>query len=161
MKKTFLKIDQEFRAHWKHYVFQSFCAAIAIFLVLLVLGVEQAVIVAAIGASAFVVFAMPKSIIAKTRNVLGGYIVGIGSGAVFSLIPHNGHIASVAICALAVGCSIFIMVVTDTEHPPASGVTLGIASLGFSLKVAITILISAIILVLVHRFFRRHLKDLI
>ena len=60
----------------------------------------------------------------------------------------------------AVGLSIFIMVVTDTEHPPASGTALGVAIQGFNFKVIIAVLASAVILSLVHTLFKRHLKDL-
>ncbi|MBN3041240.1 MAG: HPP family protein [Candidatus Omnitrophica bacterium] len=128
---------------------------------MLFLSLHQAVIVASLGATAFVVFATPSSVVAKARNVLGGYVVGILTGAVFTLIPHDGFFMTAIIYSLAVGLSIFIMVLTDTEHPPASGVTLGVVIQGFSLKVSLATLASIVILVLIHRVFRRYLKDLV
>lgn len=55
----------------------------------------------------------------------------------------------------------FIMVVIDTEHPPAAGTALGIAISGFSFNVIATLVLSALVLSLIHHFFRRNLKDLV
>jgi CBS-domain-containing membrane protein len=52
------------------------------------------------------------------------------------------------------------MVVTDTEHPPAAGTALGVAMTGISLDVFIAVISSIILLSLIHRFFRSHMKDL-
>ena len=62
--------------------------------------------------------------------------------------------------SLAVGATIFTMVVTDTEHPPAAGTALGIAMTGISLDVFIAVSISIILLSLIHRFLKSHMKDL-
>jgi len=88
MKKSTTKMVNELGWFWRNYVFQRLFATFAIFIVLLYLGLQEAVIIASIGASAFIVFAMPKNIIAKTRNVVGGHIVGLVSGALCALIPH-------------------------------------------------------------------------
>ncbi len=152
---------EKFIPHWKKYVFQSFLAAFSVFIVTLILNSRQAVIVAAIGATAFVVFAIPKSITAKSRNIIGGYIVGLLCGGLFGLIPHNCAFLSAIIYSLAVGFSIFIMVITDTEHPPASAIALGVAIQGFSWEVTIVALGSAVILSIIHRFFKHRLEDLV
>jgi CBS-domain-containing membrane protein len=154
------KMFRELRLYWKNYVFQSFFAMVSIFIVLMVLNIQQAVIVASIGASVFIVFAMPKSITAEPRNLIGGYMVGFLTGFIVTLIPHNQFLFSMILYSIAVGLSIFIMVVIDMEHPPASGVALGVAISGFSFKVFIAVLTSAIILSLIHRLFRPYLKDL-
>jgi hypothetical protein len=52
------------------------------------------------------------------------------------------------------------MVVTDTEHPPAAGTALGVAMTGISLDVFIAVSMSIILLSLIHRFFKPHMKDL-
>lgn len=152
---------EEFRLFWKNYIFQSFLATLTIFIVLLFLSIEHAVIIASIGATAFIVFAMPKSITAKPRNVIGGHLVGLLSGCLCALIPHPSFLYSILLYSLAVGLSIFVMVVTDTEHPPASGTALGFAITGFDLNTAIALMISVIILSLAHYLLRPYLKDLI
>jgi len=59
-----------------------------------------------------------------------------------------------------VGLSIFTMVVTDTEHPPAAGTALGVAITGMSPNVLVAVLLSIVLLSLMHRFFKPYLRDL-
>jgi len=151
---------EEFRSSWKNYVFQSFLATLVMFIVLLLLNIEHAVIIASIGATAFIVFTMPKNITAQPRNVIGGHLVGLLCGSLCALTPQSSPLASIIAYSLAVGLSIFIMVVTDTEHPPASGTALGVAVAGLSLNVALAVITSAIILSLVGHLLKPFLKDL-
>ena len=160
MKRSLVRKVQELRSHWKNYIFQSLFATLVIFAVLLVLGSRQAVIIASIGSTAFIVFAMPNSVAAKPVNIIGGQLVGFACGYLCAQIPHESLLAPAIVYSLAVGLSIFIMVVTDTEHPPASGTALGVAISGFSPKVLIALIASVIALSLVHHFFKRYLKDL-
>jgi len=161
MKRTITKMSEELRLFWKNYVSQSFLATLTIFIVLLFLSIERAVIIASIGATAFIVFAMPKSITAKPRNVIGGHLVGFFSGCLCALIPHPSFLYSILVYSFAVGLSIFVMVVTDTEHPPASGTALGFVITGFDLKAAIALITSVVILSLAHHFFKPYLRDLV
>jgi CBS-domain-containing membrane protein len=161
MKRTFHGMLEEFRLYWKHYVFQSLFAALTISVVLLFLNLQNAIIIASIGSTAFIIFAMPNSVTAKPRNVIGGQLVGFFSGALCSLIPHSLFWQEITVYTLAVGLSIFIMVIIDTEHAPASGTALGVAITGFSLSALIGLLSSVIVLSLVHHFFKPCLRDLI
>ncbi len=160
MKRTPRDKLEEFSQHWRNYVFQSLLATVAIFVVLLVLSLQQAVVVASIGATAFIVFAMPKNVTAQPRNVIGGHLVGMMSGALFASLSHPLALKSMVMFPLAVGLSVFVMVVTDTEHPPASGTALGVAMTGLSIGVAGAIVTSAVVLSLIHHFLRPHLRDL-
>lgn len=160
MKKSLIKMDREFRLYWKHYVLQSILATLSVFIVLYFLSRQEAVIIASIGATAFIVFAMPDNITAQSRNVIGGHIVGLFCGFLFSLIPHSALLFSILIYSLAVGTSLFIMVVTDTEHPPAAGTALGVVMTGISLQVLIVVVMSIVILSAIHRLFKPYLKDL-
>jgi len=160
MKKSFRKIDREFRQHWKNYVLQSILATLSIFIVLYFLSLQHAVIIASIGATAFIIFAMPDSITAQPRNVIGGQLVGLLFGFLFSLFPHSVLIYAIIVYSLAVGASIFTMVVIDTEHPPAAGTALGVAITGISLDVFIAISLSVILLSLIHVFFKPYIRDL-
>lgn len=155
------KLDKKFRLSWKNYIFQSLLAGLSVFIVFLFLNSKQAVVIAALGATAFVVFAMPTSITAQPRNIIGGYLVGFISGSLCSLIPHTTFLSSSIVYSLAVGLSIFVMVITDTEHPPASGVALGIAISGFSLEVIVTVFICVVVFSLIHYFSKQYLKDLV
>ncbi|MGA2527006.1 MAG: HPP family protein [Smithellaceae bacterium] len=160
MIKSFKKMVDEWRQFWRYYVLQSILATLSVFIVLYFLSLQNAVIIASIGATAFIVFAMPDNITAQARNVIGGQLVGLLYGFLFSLIPQPALIYSIIVYSLAVGATIFTMVVTDTEHPPAAGTALGVAMTGVSLDVFIAVIISIILLSLIHRFFKSHMKDL-
>jgi CBS-domain-containing membrane protein len=160
MKRSLIKMAEEFHLYWKHYVLQSILATCSVFIVLYFLSLQEAVIVASIGATAFIVFTMPNNITAQSRNVIGGHLIGLFYGFLFSFIPHSALIFSILIYSLAVGASIFTMVVTDTEHPPAAGTALGVVITGIRLDVLITVVLSIIILSLIHRFFKPYLRDL-
>ena len=160
MKRSKTKTVNEFKLYWKNYVFQTLFATLATFAVLLFLGLQDAVIIASIGSTAFIIFALPKNITAKSRNVIGGYLVGLASGFLCTLIPQPLFIHSIIMYSIAVGLSIFIMVITNTEHPPAAGIALGVAIRGLSLNVAIAVLTSAIVLSIVRHFFKKQLRDL-
>ena len=71
MKRSVQKMIEEFRLYWKHYVLQSLFATVAVFVVLYFLSLQNAVIIASLGASTFIVFAMPDNVTAKPRNVVG------------------------------------------------------------------------------------------
>lgn len=154
-------LRRRLRPNWQSYLFQCLCATVAVFFAVLLLGLRQMVIVSSIGATAFIIFAMPSRTVARTRNILGGHLIGFACGWCFSLLPGNGAIVTALIYALAVGGSIFLMVVTETEHPPAAGTALGTALYGMSWADMTHFLFSVLALALVHRLFRSKIKDLV
>lgn len=139
----------KFRLLWKNYLFQSFLAALAIFLVLLFLTIEHAVIIPAIGATAFIVFAMPNSITANSRNIIGGHLAGLFTSSLCALMPQPSFWYSITAYS-------FAMVIVDTEHPPPAATALGLVIIGFSLNAAIAVLLS-----LAHHFLKPFLRDLV
>lgn len=161
MNKTIQKIKKEFKLYWKHYVIQSMLATLSMTLVLLFLTFENAVVIASIGATAFIIFAMPDDITAQSRNVIGGHLVGLVIGSLCSLIPQFHFIYAILVYSLAVGVSIFIMVVIDVEHPPASGTALGVTMTGFSFQVSIAVVTAIIILSFIHHRFRPKIRNLV
>jgi CBS-domain-containing membrane protein len=161
IERRWAKIRADFPGLWKNYLYQSFLAMIVVFIVLWLLTLENVVVIASIGATAFIVFTMPKNITARPRRVIGGHILGLLSGSLCSLIPHPSNLAPILVLSLAVGISICLMVALNFEHPPASGTALGIAMTGFSTKVFIAVLTSSLILALAHHFSKRFLRDLV
>jgi len=150
-------IVEKFKKLWKYYLCQSFLAAIALFIIVLVLGQDKMVVISAMGATAFIVFAMPTAASAKTRNVIGGHLVGLASGTIFyfATLPYFLEYP------LAVGIAIFVMVALDVEHPPAAGTALAVVINEVSPDVFVTIMASAVILSQCRYYLRHHLKDLI
>jgi CBS-domain-containing membrane protein len=154
------RIRRSFVRLWLNYTYQSLLATAVIFIILLLLNLEHAVVIASIGATAFIVFTMPRNITAAPRRVIGGHIIGFICGSAFAFIPHSTVLVASLVYALAVGTTIFLMVALDVEHPPAGGTALGVAITGFSINVMVAVLTSSIVLSLAHRFCKKHLKDL-
>ena len=63
--------------------------------------------------------------------------------------------------AISVGVGIFVMVVTNTEHPPAAGTSLGLVFYGFDWTSIIFILLSALLLSLVRVALRPKMINLL
>ena len=150
-------IKAKFKSLWKYYIFQSLLAGIALLIIVLVLGKEKMLTVSAIGATAFIVFAMPKLVSAQTKHVIGGHLVGLAAGAIFyfTALPYYVEYP------LVVGLAIFIMVAIDVEHPPAVGTALAVVINEVTLNAFIGIMASSIILSQCRYALRRYLKDLV
>jgi len=150
-------IISKFKTLWKYYLLQCFLATVVLFILVLVLGKDKLLVISAMGATAFIVFAMPKAASAKTRNVIGGHLVGLASGAIFYLTPLHYYVEY----PLAVGLAILLMVALDVEHPPAVGTALAVVINQVSLNAFITIMLSAVILSQCRYYLRGYLKDLV
>ncbi len=150
-------IGEKFKKLWKYYLWQSFLAAVALFIIVLILGKDKIVVISAMGATAFIVFAMPTAVSAHTRNVIGGHLVGLASGTIFyfAALPYFLEYP------LTVGIAIFVMVALDVEHPPAAGTALAVVMNEVSPDVFVTIMVSAVVLSQCRFYLRHLLKDLI
>lgn len=161
MARFDLAFDTRFRPHWLSYVLQSSLAAVAVLVALVVLRQQNLVVAASLAATAFTVFAMPSSVTASSRNVVGGHMVGLAFGSLFALFPQGVGYGQDAVYALAVGCSMLVMAITNTEHPPAAGTALGVVITGFSPRVVLGVVLGVGILALIHRLIRPLLRDLV
>ena len=150
-------IKSKFKKLWKYYILQSLLATIVLFILVLVLGRHKLVVISSMAATTFIVFAMPKAVSAKTRNVIGGHLVGLGLGTIFYFVALPYFIEY----PLVVGIAIFIMVALDVEHPPAAGTALAVVMNEVSPDVFVTIMVSAVVLSQCRYYLRHHLKDLI
>ena len=151
----------EFRTFWKQYILQSLLAGLSLSIILISLSFQNLVIVASMASSIFIIFAMPNSVTAKARSIIGGHLICLIVGSLCGIIPHSTQFLTIMVYSLAVGLSMLIMTVSDTEHPPASGTALGVAISGFTWNLALAILIATVVLSLIHRFCRRYIKDLL
>jgi len=78
------KTINEFRLFWKNYLFQSVLAVFALALAMLILNIgKRPVLIASVGATAFIAFAMPGKLAAKPKSIIGGHLIGFLSGAIF------------------------------------------------------------------------------
>ena len=135
-------IDKSLVRTPRNYIIQSLLATVAVAIILYFVNIfTEAAIVAALGASIFIVFAMPRSVTAQSRRLIGGHIVGLICGSICYYAFLTGPLRELAAnwefilwcaCALSVGLSIFLMTITNTEHPPAAATALGIVAHGWS-----------------------------
>ncbi len=162
IREKFLnKIRGDFHDHWPNYIFQTVIALVASVIVLSVMEMRHDVIIASIGATTFIMFAKPHSDTAEPRHVIAGQIIGITSGIAWTFIPHASYIASVAVYTAAVGTAFFVMVITDTDHPPAAGTALGVCISGLYWDVLLALGGCIIGLAILHGLLKKHLRDLI
>lgn len=160
-------LDEKFRCHADRYILQCLAAMLALFAVLSVLdAVTQTVLVASLGASCFIAFTMPHVASARPRYMVGGYLIGTLCGCSMTLLGHlvvidwlpNAHIA---LAALGVGLAMFLMVVTDTEHPPAAALALGFALNPWNAETVVVVMGGIFALVGIKQILRPHLMDLL
>lgn len=129
-------IDRKFAANKLRYFAQCLLATASVLVVLVILdALTEAALIAALGASCFSAFTVPNAKSTRARYLIGGYVVGIVAGTLCFWLGQWGAplleglppgYPSVLFGALAVGLAILGMVATDTEHPPAAGVALGL-----------------------------------
>ena len=150
-------IITKLRALWKYYLLQSLLAATALFILTLVLTPQKTVAVSAMGGTAFIVFAMPKTVSAQTRNVIGGHLVGLASGAIFCFtsLPDSFEYAG------AVGIAILLMVALDVEHPPAAGTAVAVVINEITAHAFVAIMVSTLVMTQCRYLLRNRLKDLV
>lgn len=159
-------IDEKFRRSPARFLAQSSLAFAAVAIIAVYLGAAtNGAVVAALGASAFIVFATPEHDTAQPRRLVGGHCVCIAIGFLCSMPLRFGVVfrtpTSVGLlAAAAVGLSILAMTVSDTEHPPAAGNALAFAISARGANHVLFILGAVACLALIHRFLRKWLRDL-
>ena len=148
-------LSKSFEEKWKNYIWQSIGAGLSIIMLVAFKDLIGLVLVAAAGSTAFTVFGIPHNRTAKTRNIMGGYVIcgllGLAC-SFFSPIWFGGGVA--------VALSSFFMVLVDVEHPPAAGAALGLAYsstpiMGFTFAIS-----TSVIFTLIRYFLKPYLKDL-
>ena len=171
MKKIWLNIiDESFRRAPKNYIVQSLLAIVALWVILHFVGfLSRGAIVAGLGASTFIVFVMPNASSAQPRRLIGGHIVGMLCGLLCYYACLTGPIGGLSQewisvahlgAAISVGLSIFVMTITNTEHPPAAGTALGIVAHEWTFETLVFIVVFPVGLAVARYLLRHFLKDL-
>ena len=164
-------LDRNFRYRVPQYLFQCGLAASSLFVILLVQDIViRAAIIVAIASTAFIVFAVPNSVAASPRRVIGGHLVAVVIGSILSAIlkAQEIDVASgdsrhlvYAVAAASVGLSTLVMVTTDTEHAPAAGTALGMVIPDWSWSAVVFIISGATILSAMRFVLRSKLVNLL
>jgi CBS-domain-containing membrane protein len=154
----------------RRYAIQCSLATLVVLVLLIALDtVTQTVLIAALGATTFIAFAVPRSLVSSPRCLIGGYLVGMLAGSTMSTLnsslgiadPVMAQVALIVFGALATGIAMFVMVVTKTEHPPASALALGLVMNEWDPLTLLLILVGVSVLSLCKRIVRPHLMDLV
>ena len=162
--------DDKFEGAKGRYVLQCLLATVSILAVLVILdAIANAAVIAALGASSFIAFTMPETRSSRVRFMVGGYVVGIAVGTLcwgLSLLvpqqsPQIQRYVEVLFAALSVGLAIFVMVLTNTEHPPAASLTLGLVLSEWSVLTIVVALIGIVVLCTIKRALRPVLRNLL
>ncbi|MEJ2108182.1 MAG: HPP family protein [Acidiferrobacteraceae bacterium] len=163
-------LDDKFKARKKRYLLQCGLATCVVFAVLFVLdAVTNTTIIASLGASAFIAFALPHARLSRPRFLLGGYLIGTIVGCtcsyLFSLpllmqLPLASAWLDQVSGAAAVGLTMLLMVITNTEHPPAAGLALGFVLNTWNLWTVVVVLGGIALLVITKRLLKPVLVDL-
>ena len=164
-------LDPQFHRSHKNYLIQVALATGAMFVILsLVDSLSDAALAAGLGSSVLIVFLNPSNRSASPRSLIGGHFLGALIGLGFSLLlfstPLEDSLTSSTllrggILAASVGILMLVMSTTDTEHPPAAGTVLGIATKAWD-PFIMSIIIGAVLLLAFIKFLlNRYLHDLI
>ena len=164
-------IDPKFSRHSRRYVFQAALGTLAILVVLLFVdSLSQAAIAAALGSSVIILFVHPSGQATSPRALMGGHGLGLLLGSAFAVLlfasPVETFLENLSPVrdlglAISVGLLILGMAITDTEHPPAAGTVLGMATRPWDLQTFLIIIGAVLLLAAIQRLLRSHLRDLI
>ncbi|MFQ5549182.1 MAG: HPP family protein [Woeseia sp.] len=162
--------DRLRKGNVSRYILQCGLAGMVVLLLLLILdALTQTVLIAALGASAFIAFAVPRSLHSGPRSMIGGYLVGIVAGALMETLsasfqladPIIAHAVMVLFGALATGSAMFVMVITKTEHPPAAALALGLVLNEWDLLTLAVVITGIVALSMIKRLVLPLLMDLL
>jgi len=162
-------IDKQVSDNLEQYIKQCLMATGVIIAVIASFDiVEQTVIIATLGATTFIVFAMSHSYASDPRRIYGGYAIGILIGIVVYYLemllmmidPRGFEGINLFLGGLAVGASIFLMVFTNTEHPPAAGLSIGLLFNPWTIETIIVIIFAIVFLNSAKYLLRNWLIDL-
>ena len=168
-------LDPKFRRHYRRYIFQAVLATGAMAAILLFVdSLSTAAIAAGLGSSVVGIFINPSGVTSRLRAVVGGHTMALLIGSAFSLFLFTGSangglgsfIATHSVyldltMTLSVGLLILVMAVTDTEHPPAAGIAIGMTGREWTPEVFGAILGALALLAVIKLVLRQHLRDLL
>lgn len=161
-------IDAKFLHRPKIYIFQALVAGLALFAIL---SAEDALtdgtIVVAIASSVAIVFFVPHSVASSPFRIIGGHLSAIAAGlctvGILLLLPDSVAANQWVIHTMqgtAVALVILLMTITNTEHAPAAGTALGLAT-SMPKDSVIFIVSAAVIIALIRVVLYRRLHNLI
>ncbi|MEN6480313.1 MAG: HPP family protein [Anaerolineales bacterium] len=149
---------------------QSLLAGGSIVVILLALDLLlHTAIASSLGATAFIVLAMPHTPAARPRSVLGGYLCGLAAGLLCWLLVLGVSTlwpavplrpVQIALGGAAVALATLLMASAQTPHPPAAGFALGLVLEFWDLYTLLLVAAAVLLLSGLRLALRRWLIDL-
>ena len=163
-------LDPGFAGAPLRFAIQAGVAALVMLAILaFVHSLSSAAIAAGLASSVVGIFINPSNPTAKVRSVIGGHWVALALGSMFSVILFLGPVETYLAdrtfllnlsLAVAVGLAMLFMAITNTEHPPAAGTAIGMATREFDILIFLSIIGAVVMLAMIKLAFRPHLRDL-
>jgi CBS-domain-containing membrane protein len=132
-------------------------------------SLSTAAIAAGLASSVVGIFINPSNRTSRIRSVVGGHGVALVLGSIFTLILYLDPVETYLVdmehlrnlsYAFTVGVAVLLMAITNTEHPPAAGTAIGMASREFDIFVFFSIIGAVFVLAVIKLALRPHLRDL-
>ena len=152
------------------FVFQALLAtAVMLAILTFVQSLSSAAIAAGLASSVVGIFIAPSHQTARIRSVVGGHAVALALGSLFSVMLYFGPVEAFLLdaellrnlgYAAAVGTAMLLMAITNSEHPPAAGTALGMASREFDILIFLSIIGAVTLLAVMKLAIRPYLRDL-
>lgn len=162
-------MDEKFKNNKMKYIGQSVMAGLAIIVALLLFDiVNNPVVIASFGASAFIAFTAPHYRMASPRHMVGAYMIGVLVGGVLhyvTFLPIDHYLTLRVLYTLtgglAVGLTMFLMVITNTEHAPATSIALGLVINDWKWYTIVLILTGITLIAFIQRRLKNWMIDLV
>jgi len=148
-----MKIHINFnRSRFLYAILTSFLALIYLFVLLLFFHFQK-IHFAALGSSAFAVFALPSMKSSRNKNLIGSYLIAIAMGMLFTSFDfifdiHHTVFYESLFGALAVAFTIILEILFSFEHPPSAGVALGLLISPWNVFTILSLIIAICLLAL-------------
>ena len=111
MKKNFLS------ENFKNILISAIGAFTCIFLIAYFNSIDKTNLwlIPPFGASLVLAMALPNSPLARPKNIILGHVIAASAGVITYQILGNNPLS----IGIALGLAIYLMLITDTTHPPA------------------------------------------
>lgn len=153
------------RSRLRSYLLQSLLGGLAMLAIVAAgAAVSREVVIIPLGASVFILFAMPRTGCAAPKDITLGYAARAVGGLLgyYLLAQFAAHWAPLVwcACALSVALSIFLMAALRAEHPPAAAMAVTVAFAGFDPLYLLAALAGVLCLVALAWLLRNRLVNL-
>ena len=161
-------IDAKFVHRPRIYLVQSLLAGLALVGILIAEdALTNGAVVAAVASSVAIVFFVPHSVASKPFRLIGGHVAAIAAAlctvGIMMLLPDavaGNQLVIHTLQGASLALVILFMTITNTEHAPAAGTALGLAT-SVPLNSVIFIISSALIISVIRIILYRRLHNLI